>query len=959
MRLLNQLCTLSCVLQALEAIFLFCVVWSCGAAIVQRPGAEDRDRFDRLLKSLAGLGTADGDTLSAAQLPARPLYDYFFDGAAACWKSWGTAVGAYAPPASGRFSDVVVPTADLVRSTWLLRTVLSVGAPCLFVGESGTAKTVTVQKYLHALDPAASVLLGLNFSSRTTSADVQRSIEDATEKRAKDTYGPPVGKRLFVFLDDLNMPRVDRYGTQQPLALLKLLIEREGFYDRGKELNWMRLKDLHYAAAMGPPGGARNAVDPRLLSLFNVFEIQFPAPDNLRTIFQSILAGHLVPFKSDVAAVCAELTDVTLAIYAAVVEKLPPTPLRFHYIFNLRDLSRVFEGLLRATPDKAATPAQFVRLWRNEVLRIFHDRLINEHDKALVVGCVRDAVRARFPAVAEPVLAEPIVYGEFKHAARLIEDPDADAVRPFLCPGCDQGVAECGMQPSRACRSACTRTWAGTTTSRPSWRNCWSSTTGRTSRCSSCSSRTRSSTLRASCAPSRCRRATASSWAWAARASAASPSSPRTRRRPRCLRSRSAAATTRHPSATTSRCALPAPRSHRSCGAVPGALNRQCLQTLYDKLGRENKRVVFLFTDAHVADEGFLEAINNMLTTGMVAALYDDGEKDACISAVRDEAAALGLPGSKESCWAYFVSKCRDNLHVVLAMSPVGDALRTRCRNFPGMVNNTVIDWFDPWPQQALSAVATVFLAAEDLPPPAKAAVVEHMMLVHRSVREHSARFLDEMRRHNYVTPKNYLNFISTYRASLADNRQAIADTAARLDGGLKKLVQAATEVEDMKAELSAAKVVVEAATTECDALIEHITASRVEVEAKGAAAAQKEEQLKVDSADIAVEKEEAEAALAEAIPALEEAAAALQDLKKDDITEIRSFAKPNAYVQKVCECVVHLKGGKDTSWGGAKVMMSDGGFLRSLVEFDKDALSDKQVRGGAFRGAVWRGGCA
>ncbi len=43
-------------------------------------------------------------------------------------------------------------------------------------------------------------------------------------------------------------------------------------------------------------------------------------------------------------------------------------------------------------------------------------------------------------------------------------------------------------------------------------------------------------------------------------------------------------------------------------------------------------QVVFLFTDAHVADEGFLELINNMLTSGMVPALYDDSEKDGLIN---------------------------------------------------------------------------------------------------------------------------------------------------------------------------------------------------------------------------------------------------------------------------------------------------------------------------------------
>jgi dynein heavy chain, axonemal len=368
------------------------------------------------------------------------------------------------------------------------------------------------------------------------------------------------------------------------------------------------------------------------------------------------------------------------------------------------------------------------------------------------------------------------------------------------------------------------------------------------------------------------------------------------------------------------------------------------LQKLYDQLGRENKQMVFLFTDAHVADEGFLELINNMLTTGMVPALYDDGEKDICINSVRDEVAKAGLPETKDACWAYYVNKCRDNLHVVLAMSPVGETLRQRCRSFPGMVNNTVIDWFDPWPEQALTAVATVFLQEEDLSEQHRALIVAHMMMVHQSVRAFSTRFLEELRRANYVTPKSYLDFISNYRSALGTNRSKISEMATRLDGGLQKLKQAAVEVEAMKVELSEAKVVVEAATKECNELIEVISKSKTEVETKSKAATEKEAQLKIDSVNIAVEKEEAEAALADAIPALEEAAAALQDLKKDDITEIRSFNNPNQYVRQVCTCVVHLKGLKDTGWAGAKAMMSDGQFLRSLVEFDKDALSDKQV---------------
>lgn len=78
---------------------------------------------------------------------------------------------------------------------------------------------------------------------------------------------------------------------------------------------------------------------------------------------------------------------------------------------------------------------------------------------------------------------------------------------------------------------------------------------------------------------------------------------------------------------------------------------------------------------------------------------------------VRDEATKAGRPPTRESVWSYFIKKSTSNLHIVLCMSPIGEVLKTRCRNFPGLVNNTSIDWFTAWPKQALQAVASHFLA--------------------------------------------------------------------------------------------------------------------------------------------------------------------------------------------------------------------------------------------------------
>jgi dynein heavy chain len=101
-------------------------------------------------------------------------------------------------------------------------------------------------------------------------------------------------------------------------------------------------------------------------------------------------------------------------MYLLIIEKLPRTPMKFHYIFNLRDLSKIYEGVMQSTVDKFQTKEKFVRLWRNESNRVFADRLINETDKQLVEGSIiADLVKEHFKDVEETVMVNPCIYGDF------------------------------------------------------------------------------------------------------------------------------------------------------------------------------------------------------------------------------------------------------------------------------------------------------------------------------------------------------------------------------------------------------------------------------------------------------------------------------------------------------------------------------------------------------------------
>ena len=178
---------------------------------------------------------------------------------------------------------------------------------------------------------------------------------------------------------------------------------------------------------------------------------------------------------------------------------------------------------------------------------------------------------------------------------------------------------------------------------------------------------------------------------------------------------------------------------------------RDDLKTLFGMAAKGP--VTFVFTDAHVVDDSFLEMINNILTSGMVPALFEAGEKDEMTGKVRGECEQAGIMLTSANLWRFFLAKTRVNLHVILAMSPSGSTLRVRCRNFPGLVSNTTIDFFFSWPEDALAKVAEHFLADESyLPKEFAEPVVAHMVRVHLSVLDYSGRFRTELRRYNYVS---------------------------------------------------------------------------------------------------------------------------------------------------------------------------------------------------------------
>ena len=377
------------------------------------------------------------------------------------------------------------------------------------------------------------------------------------------------------------------------------------------------------------------------------------------------------------------------------------------------------------------------------------------------------------------------------------------------------------------------------------------------------------------------------------------------------------------------------------------------LKNLYRTAGQKGKGVTFLFTDNEIKDEAFLEYMNNVLASGEVSNLFARDEIDEILG----ELTAVmkrdfpKRPPTNENLYDYFLTRVRNNLHVVLCFSPVGEKFRSRSLKFPALISGCTMDWFQRWPKDALIAVSKHFISNFDIvcTPQVKQEVVMMMGEIQDQVAEACVDYFNRFRRQTHVTPKSFLSFLAGYKSIYTDKRKEIGKLAERMNTGLKKLISAAEEVRELAKELEGKEKELVVANQKADLVMQ-------DVNVKKSAATKVAEQVQrvADSCkalvdQISADKAVAEAKLEVARPALEEAEAALKTIKPADIATVKKLGRPPHLIMRIMDCALILfqrpmelismdpeKPCPKPSWGESLKLMGGGDFLNSLVNFPK-----------------------
>ena len=876
----------------IEKCFVFAMVWAMGSALtLTDDGVDNRKLFSDWWRS----------EWKAVKIPTQlTVFDYWYDLEHNVFEQWQKSpflAEEVTYDSSTPMSSVTVPTVGTCNVTYWMKILVGMRRPVMLAGPAGTGKTQIVNGLISTFVPEDQMCCPINFNFFTTSAVLQNTMSLPLVKKTGTNYGPPGQARLVYFVDDVNLPEVDKYDTQSAVSLLRQHLEYEHVYDLTK-LTGKSISNTQLISCMNPTAGSFE-INPRLQRWFATFAIGIPDSMSLHTIYECFLNGHLKNFKEEVAHIAKDIVRASVSLHFAVQGGFKKTAVNFHYEFNVRHISNVFQGLLISSPEQFQEPEKFVHLWLHESERVYGDRLVSGEDLTKYNNLVQVQHKKIFPGMQSVSRfyslenADPLV---FCHFPQNIQDKVYDLVHDMKIMS---KILEDALHEYNEINATMDLVLFDDAMKHVA----------------------------------KIVRVVMNSGGHALLVGVGGSGKQSLSRLSAFICGYSV---------------------YQIVISSTYGINdlKEDLKTMYTKAGIKEEGVMFLLTDSQITNERFLVYLNDLLATGNIPDLFNQEELDGIINSVTNRVKALGIVPEKAACWDNYIDTIRRNLHVVLAFSPVGDAFRIRARRFPAIVNCTVIDWFQPWPYDALYSVGKKFLGEMDLGTAELRLVVEQFLPYSFTEVEKMAKtYLLKERRYVYSTPKSFLEFLKLYQVLLEQKRREATADIDRLSNGLNKLRETASAVTQIEADLKISLEEADAKRIVSEGIAEVVAKEKAIVEVETAKAQVKAKEVQIIQVNVSEKQSNTERDLAMAEPLVAQAMAALDTLKVKELGEAKGMNIPPAGVDDIFAATMVLLAGthpniiitkngktKDRSWAACKKQML--GNIPEYIEFLKGLKS-------------------
>jgi dynein heavy chain len=890
---------------ALEGIFLYAAMWGFGGTFLD--SGEDEVFYKEFVRIWKGQAKIKYPEVQQGDGKLVAIFDFFFDVKSLSWVQYEVPV--FAMPDDVSFTKLFVSTIYTQRLWDLLELHVGQKKPIMFAGNAGTGKTHLINQFISGLPGETYLKNTVNFSSKTSSGSLQENIiQSGLSKLGMRLWGLGSGRSLVFFVDDINMPYVDKYATQAPIALIRQILDYGIVYDRDNLEEYNRLQDIYFCACLNPKSGSFN-IEPRLQRHFSTFCLPIPNETIIKQIYRSILTSHFSQFDDSYSQMADKVVDSTVLFFSSIVRDTTfnPSAKKFHYQFNLRELSKVTEGVMQASVAFfRGRPQMVAKLWIHECKRVFQDRLVNEEDvKKLgeylgkAYGLFAEGHLKLTDQERSDIFAEHNIFTSF---ISLIQGESEKVYLPITSMDDLKAVLVQKMEEYNESKAQMDLVLFNVALMH-------------ITRISRILDRSNGHGLLVGVGGS-------------------------------------------GKQSLTKLASFLQNYDLEMLPMMPNFNPTEFKAFIGDLLKKATKppgtNRILMITDSQITSEDILVFINDLLNNGYIPGLWPRDELEGHLQTLKNEAKALNFSDSPESLFSYFVEKIRRNVHLILCMSPVGDTLRIRARKFPGLINGTMINWFHGWPKDALYDVAYSFLKSVEFPPIEGIVekLSENMSETHNGIEEMNRKFLQQESRYNYTTPKSYLELIEFYKQKLSSKRKDVDSQIYSLQNGLRTLEETQNKVKGLEEELRVIMVDVRAeeeGDQRADRKGQLREGNRQQGTGQGQRGRGEDDRAGWGGHQI---KERAEKAFTLAKPKLENAQEALLKLSESKISIMKNLKSPPAAVVLTGKVVIYMfKGEKvdlfsdkdnESSWKKAvNVMNNVKRFLIDLKAFSNETAKN------------------
>jgi len=224
------------------------------------------------------------------------------------------------------------------------------------------------------------------------------------------------------------------------------------------------------------------------------------------------------------------------------------------------------------------------------------------------------------------------------------------------------------------------------------------------------------------------------------------------------------------------------------------------LRSVMRRSGCKQEKICFIFDESNVLSTAFLERMNALLASGEVPGLFDGEEYMALINQCKEAALKDGkIIDTEEELYKVFTHNVQRNLHVVFTMNPSNPDFSNRTASSPALFNRCVIDWFGEWSKDGLLQVAKEFTKTLDIEAdsftkqldpirqaddegriimvdPKHESLSSCIVEMHLAVKEVNAKLARSAKRFNFITPRDFLDFIKHFVELLHEKKEELEE---------------------------------------------------------------------------------------------------------------------------------------------------------------------------------------